>query len=176
MAIIREMLPSSMPRLGEAGQPGYLVLTLARQQMIVPTLQTLLPSQRNALARDWQAGYTSLRNVRQVLRQELRIVCRRRGLRHGFRLLSTVLRDYPGVVLLVMVWITLNVASEWLRQHWDVQVQVLICLLALLAMKLAHWFYTVQPVRIHPKPPPTRRVRSTRPRARVRRQPNSSHA
>ena len=69
-----ELLATPMPLMGQAGQPGYLVVALARQQMIVPTLQTLLPSQREALARDWQAGHALLRSIRQFLRQELRVV------------------------------------------------------------------------------------------------------
>src|SRR5439155_7526630 len=103
MGVIRELLPcellpSATPLLGEAGQPGYLVLALARQQMIVPMLQTLLPSQREALARDWQAGHALLRSVRQFLRQELRVTRRRRGWKHALRLTGSGLRDHPGIV------------------------------------------------------------------------------
>ena len=54
--------------LGQAGQPGYLVLALARQELMVPMLQSLLPSQREALARDWQAGHDLLVNHRAFLR------------------------------------------------------------------------------------------------------------
>ena len=49
LAAIRRLLENFPPLLGEAGQPGYLVVALARQQVIVPTFQTLLPSQREAL-------------------------------------------------------------------------------------------------------------------------------
>src|SRR5438552_2311156 len=37
LASIRRLLENFPPLLGEAGQPGYLVIALARQQIIVPT-------------------------------------------------------------------------------------------------------------------------------------------
>ena len=42
MQALTQLIQSFPSRLGQAGQPGYLVLALARQQLIVPTLQTLL--------------------------------------------------------------------------------------------------------------------------------------
>jgi hypothetical protein len=185
MGVIRELLPcellpSATPLLGEAGQPGYLVLALARQQMIVPMLQTLLPSQREALARDWQAGHGLLRSVRQFLREELRIARRRRGWRHVLRLMGTGLRDHPGIVLLLVAWASLNVAfatrpPEWCP-WWPWWPQQLICLLALLGIKLAYWLYSSQPIHIPPVPDPERKRRSPRKRTLAEHQPNSSRA
>src|SRR5262249_52473977 len=39
LTTIRRLLKNFPPLLGEAGQPGYLVISLARQQVIVPTFQ-----------------------------------------------------------------------------------------------------------------------------------------
>lgn len=171
MAVIRQLLPSMAPLLGEAGKPGYLVLALARQQMVVPMLQTLLPSQREALARDWKAGHAVLRSVRQFLRQELRNVRRRRGWRHGLRLLGAGLRNHPGVVVLLLAWITVNLVSPEFRERLPEQV---ICLLALVGVKIAFWLYSFRPIAIHPPSPVERKVRPPTRRPRTRRQPHSS--
>jgi hypothetical protein len=173
MAIIRELISTTTPLLGEAGQPGYLVLALARQQMIVPTLQTLLPSQREALARDWQAGYTLLRSVRRFLRQELHIVRSRRGWRHAVRLISISLRDYPGAVLLLLAWVAVNLASPQVLARWPEQ---LICLLALVGIRLAFWLYSFQPIEARLTSPPEPKVRLPRKQRRARGEPNSSRA
>lgn len=173
MGVIRELLPSSTLHMGEAGHPGYLVLALARQQMIVPTLQTLLPSQRQALARDWQAGYGLLRKVRQFLRQELHVVRRKRGWRHALRVVSASLRDHPGVLLLLAALVAVNIADRDIRSLW---VQQLICLVGLGAIRLAIWLYSVQPLRIPSAPPSERRTRLSRRTPRAQRQPNSSRA
>jgi hypothetical protein len=173
MGVIRELLPSSTPLLGQAGQPGYLVLALARQQMIVPTLQTLLPSQREALARDWQAGYAALRSVRQFLRQEIHVARSRHGWRHAVRLVSAGLRDHPGLVLLVLAWVAINLANPLVLARWPEQ---LICLLALIGVKLAFWLYSLQPIRIPRGPGPEAKTRLPSKRPRARGQPNSSGA
>jgi hypothetical protein len=171
MRVIRELLPSPTPRLGEAGQPGYLVLALARQQMIVPTLQTLLPSQREALARDWQAGHALLRGVRQLLREELHVMRRRRGWRHVLRLLSGGWRNHPDVMLLIVAWVAINLAVRPIRALWAEQ---LICLLGLAGIRLAFWLYSLQPVRIPSAPPLERKMHLPRNRPKARRQANSS--
>jgi hypothetical protein len=173
MGVIRELLPSSTPVLGQAGQPGYLVLALARQQMIVPTLQTLLPSQREALARDWQAGYAALRSVRQFLRDEIHVARRRHGWRHAVRLVSAGLRDHPGLVLLVLGCVAINLASPLVLARWPEQ---LICLMALIGVKLAFWLYSLQPIRIPRGPGPEEKPRLSSKRPRPSSQPNSSRA
>src|SRR5262249_33854032 len=78
LARIQSLLRGFPPVLGEAGQPGYLVVALARQAAPVPTFQTLLPSQREALAQHWEAGRKLLLAHHQFLRQEAR-ARRRRG-------------------------------------------------------------------------------------------------
>src|SRR5216683_599451 len=159
MSVIRELLPSTPLLLGEAGHPGYLVLALARQQMIVPTLQTLLPSQREALARDWQACHALLRSVRQFLRQELRVVRSRRGWKHGLRVIGASLRDHPALLLLLLALAAVNLANPLIRSRWPEQ---LIFLVALGAIKLAFWLYSLQPLRIPSIPRPERKLRLPR--------------
>jgi hypothetical protein len=107
---IRELVREFPPILGRAGQPGYLVMALARQQMIVQTFQSLLPSQREVLARDWEAGYTLLTAHRQFLRQELRHLRRKSWLGQGLRVVRAVLNEHPGWILLVLALAALFVA------------------------------------------------------------------
>jgi hypothetical protein len=133
MQSIRELL-GVLPIIGEAGQPGYLVMALACQQMIVPTLQTLLPSQRQALARDWQAGLEELNTHRQFLRQELRALRRRGYWRQVLRALRTVVVEHAGIVVLLIAGVALDVKYDWAWQTWPKQ---LVCLLAIIAVRIA---------------------------------------
>jgi hypothetical protein len=110
LTTVRVLLRTFPPFLGAAGQPGYLVMALARLQAIVPTFQTLLPSQRDALARDWKAGQKLLIAHRGFLRQELRSMRRRGLLAQVYRAVKTVLTDQPGMVLLLLALLALNVA------------------------------------------------------------------
>ncbi len=102
LGTIRELLREFPPLLGRAGQPGYLVIALARQQMIVQTFQSLLPSQREVLARDWEAGSTLLTAHRQFLREELRHLRRKSWLGQSIRAIRAGLNEHPGWVLLVL--------------------------------------------------------------------------
>lgn len=105
---IQGLLRSFPPLLGEAGHPGYLVIALARLQVVVPTFQTLLLSQREALARDWQAGIKVLAEHRLFLRAELRAL--RRGGRRGraLRWIRALLTDQPVLVLILAGLLLLN--------------------------------------------------------------------
>jgi hypothetical protein len=110
LAEIRDMLSGFPPMLGAAGQPGYLVVSLARQQIVVPMFQTLLPSQREALARDWQAGQTLLIAHRQFLRQKLRTERKRHPVRRAVRATRAFLNEEPGAILLLLALVAINIA------------------------------------------------------------------
>jgi hypothetical protein len=164
---IRELLRSFPPLLGQAGQPGYLVVALARQQLIVPTFQTLLPSQRQALARDWQAGYRLLLDHRQFLREELRGLRRRSRLGRAVRLLRSACTDHPGLWLFLLALVALNVAEiavahRPLHFWWPQQIVIL---LVLAGFRLLLWWDALQPIKLtRPPAPPARRARQ-RPKA-----------
>jgi WD40 repeat protein len=120
---LRTELKSFPPLLGQAGQPGYLVIALARQQVIVPTFQTLLPSQREALARDWRAGLKLLDAHLQFLRQELRLTRRRGLLGRVTRGLSSLLRSHLGLLLMLAMALATVIAlcrsvggDDWVGQ------------------------------------------------------------
>lgn len=104
---LRDRFP---PLIGEAGQPGYLILTLA-QLATTNTFQTLAFSQRQALSRDWQAGLKLLTAHREFLRQELRVLRKRNILDRMIRAVRYFFRDQPAVALLVLLaLLALNVA------------------------------------------------------------------
>jgi hypothetical protein len=107
---IRELLRGFPRLLGQAGQPGYLVVALSRQQVVVPTFASLLPSQREALARDWKAGHHLLTAHRQFLRAELRAMRRKSPWRWGVRAVRAFINDHPGLVLLILGALALLVA------------------------------------------------------------------
>jgi hypothetical protein len=108
---LRTHLKSFPPLLGQAGQPGYLVVALARQQVIVPTFQTLLPSQRDSLARDWRAGLKLLHAHLDFLRQELRAMRRRGLVSRTFRIVNGLFHSHLGLLILALGFLAVVVAA-----------------------------------------------------------------
>ncbi len=106
-------LRKRFPRiLGEAGQPGCLVLSLARQDA-VETFRTLEASQRGALRRDWQAGHDLLLAHRDFLREqaaELRRMTRKQRFGRAVRSFFT---DDPGALFLLLALAALNGFLWW---------------------------------------------------------------
>jgi hypothetical protein len=170
MQALRDLLRGFPRLLGEAGQPGYLVLALARQQMIVPMLLTLLPSQREALGRDWQAGRNLLTTHLHYLRQELRTLRRRSWLARAYRVVRAALNQRSDLLLLILALAALNLALPELRAIWPWQTAALVLLSGLC---LLWWWVTSRPVRLSVSVQPKT---DRRPRTPARRQPNSSRA
>src|SRR5262249_15595407 len=107
------------PLLGEAGQPGYLVLALTEVDLL-RTLKSLSDSQREALSRDWKAGHKLLTAHRDFLRDEARAMRRRRFTGRMVRPVRTFRRAQPGAALLLLLaLLALNVA-RWrsYAQEW----------------------------------------------------------
>ncbi len=117
---VRTLLRRFPPLLGEAGQPGYLILTLS-DMADVPMFQSLSGQQREALSRDWKAALKLLTAHRDYLRQEIRARRRRTlGQRLGRRM-RYLLSDEPGTVLILLALLALNVAiwRTWGSGLWD---------------------------------------------------------
>jgi hypothetical protein len=110
MMAIRDQLKDFPKLLGEAGQPGYLVVSLARQTAVVPTFQTLLPSQRDALARDWSAGKKALQEHQTFLRRESRELRRKTLIGQGLRAARGFLNDHPAGWLVMLGLLALGIA------------------------------------------------------------------
>jgi hypothetical protein len=104
---IPDLLEGFPPLLGQAGQPGYLVVALARQQNRFATFQMLLPSQREELARHWRAGQEVLLAHLDFLRQELRAVRRKSLWARGARAVRAAVNDHPGSVLVILALVAL---------------------------------------------------------------------
>jgi hypothetical protein len=104
-------LVDALPRgVGRAGEPGYLVMALARQQVIVSTFQALLPSQREALARDWSAGMTQLEMQLAVLRSAARALRKKGSFRRSAARVVALLFDRPELALLLLGCLALLIA------------------------------------------------------------------
>lgn len=116
-----EMLLQGFPRLmGEAGQPGYLVITLAQLDQTIKSFQSLSPSQREALARDWQSGHKLLKEHLSFLREEIRAMRRRPLSNRLIRAARSFLNDHPGALLLLLGLLALNIAiwRSIASGHW----------------------------------------------------------
>ena len=103
--------------LGEAGQPGCLVLSLARYDP-VHTYRSLEASQRDALRRDWQAGRDLLLAHRDFLREqaaELRLMTRKQRFGRAFR---AFFADQPGKLFLLVLLLVANAFLWWSWFHY----------------------------------------------------------
>jgi hypothetical protein len=182
MHAIRDLLKTFPPLLGAVGQPGYLVVSLARQQAVVPQLQTMDTERREILARDWQGGRAVLIEHRHHLLQELRTV-RRRGLfSQAARTVQNCLRGGPEILLLLVAFSALNITylesfdpRKWNKSEYALVGLELVALLALLTLRVLWWWSGLRLTRTH-KPQVTVAKPQARPRPRPRRQPNSSGA
>ena len=166
MQAIRALLGSSPTVLGNAGQPGYHVLTLARQDDIVPRLKKLSVAQRESLARDWQAGHELLLENRHALRHQLRAM-RARGLfGHTTHVLGAALRENIGLILILLAVIALNLALQDKYpeiRHWRFEQTMLF--VALVCARLILWWHSYAPLkaRLHrPRPIEKKRHQATR--------------
>ncbi len=90
------------PLLGQAGQPGYLIVSLSQLDR-KRDLQNLGVSQRESLQRDWTGGLRFLEAHRDFLRGEVQKE-RRRGRRgQFFRVAWASLKEEPFVAALVVL-------------------------------------------------------------------------
>ena len=117
---ITNLLRGFPPLLGEAGQPGYLVLALT-QVDTVKVFQSFSPHQREALSRDWSSGIKLLTAHRDFLRQELRASRKRPFRQRLLRASWSLIVDQPGTVLLLLALLAINVAlwRSYAQELWN---------------------------------------------------------
>jgi hypothetical protein len=96
--------------LGQPGQAGYRIIAMARLEMTGVMFNMLDPHQREALARDWNAGRAVLLVHRQFLRKEFRQARRSGILGRAARAVRGALNDHPSWVLFGIALVTLAVA------------------------------------------------------------------
>lgn len=136
LTIIRQQLRDFPSLLGQAGQPGYLVIALARQPEIVKTFQALSPSQRRSYVRDWQAGLSFLAAYRLYLREELWQLRRQTRFGRMVRAVGSVFADSPLLWLSSLALLTANIAFRSWRAYWQVEiVGVAILLVTVVAIR-----------------------------------------
>jgi hypothetical protein len=121
---IQDLLRQFPPLMGEAGQPGYLVVTLA-QLVIVPTFQTMDLKARKALSEDWKRGLKLLTAHRDFLRQEIGQMRRRPMLLQLVRAFNYFPSDSPvAFILLVLALLAINIAF-WRTHLYDLTQRLL---------------------------------------------------
>jgi hypothetical protein len=72
LAELRPLLPTVSDLVAGPHKPGGIVAALARQRLMFDTFRTLLPSQREALAKDFRAAHYRLAGYYDDLRDEVR--------------------------------------------------------------------------------------------------------
>jgi hypothetical protein len=112
LAAIHDHLESFPPVLGQPGQAGYWVASLARQEMVVPLFRALDSEQRASLARDWRDGLAVLEDLRGGLRRQYQTFRKTTWLGRRRRAWATLTARHPLVRLLP--WILFIVASAWI--------------------------------------------------------------
>lgn len=100
------------PLMGEVGQPGYLIVTLARLDKS-KTLVNLAPTQRESLSRDWKSGLKFLRAHREFLREEVQSHRLRPWWEGTTRTVREILNNQPLAALMVLGSLTALGIAVW---------------------------------------------------------------
>jgi hypothetical protein len=108
LAGIRELVADLPPLLGQAGQVGYHILTLA-QLNSVPTFQSLEPEQREVLSRDWNDSNKMLAEHHAALRAQVRELRRLGPGQRAYLASARLIRKHPGIVLAALAALALVV-------------------------------------------------------------------
>jgi hypothetical protein len=115
---IGSMLEAFPPLLGQAGQAGFWVAALARQEMIVPIFRGFGPREREALARDWRDGRTVLTAHRHYLIEELTVWRRASSWARFKRFAAMTAEEHPliWIVSLLLIAVLLTYALALILQ------------------------------------------------------------
>jgi hypothetical protein len=116
---VEEALEDFPPPLGEAGQPGYLLVALLQMDNARNRIQNLTDRQRESLARDWESGLRFLSAHREFLRGELRAMRRRGILARYFRAARATINEKPGAALILVAFGFLALALSIWRTLWQ---------------------------------------------------------
>jgi hypothetical protein len=100
------------PLLGEAGQPGYMIVSLTQLEK-ARALQGLNTSQRESLSRDWKAGRKFLEAHQVYLRAELRAHRRRSWAGRMLRTVRAFFNEEPLAAWALVVALFVVVVALW---------------------------------------------------------------
>jgi len=110
LAELRPLLPTVTDLVGGPHRPGGIVAALARQRLIFDTFRSLLPSQREALAKDFRAAHYRLAGYYDDLRDEVRRKNEKDWTRTTVKPLLRYLADRPEWLFLPVALTALAIA------------------------------------------------------------------
>lgn len=116
---VEKLLDQFPPLLGQAGQPGFLVLSLHEQDLTAKKLHSLDPAQRDKLREDWEMGYSLLRAHGRLLSE---LVAGYRGLGFFGRMahaLRSAMVHQPVVAASLFTLVGVNLLLwGWYAYRW----------------------------------------------------------
>lgn len=110
LAELRPLLHTVTDLIAAPKRPGNLVAALARQRLQFDTFRSLLPDQRDALARDFRAAHYRLAGYYDDLRDEIRRLTEKDWSRRVLNPLLKYLSDHPEWLLLPVALLALAIA------------------------------------------------------------------
>jgi hypothetical protein len=110
LAELRPLLPSVADIIASNHRPGSIVATLARQRLMYETFRSLLPSQREGLAKDFRHAHYRLAGYYDDLRDNIRRLNEKDWMRSTGRPLMKYMADHPEWLLLPVALMALAVA------------------------------------------------------------------
>lgn len=111
LAELRPLLPTVADLIGGQNRPGGIVAALTRQRLMFETLRSLLPTQREALAKDFRSAHYRLAEYYDELRSKVRKKNEKGWGRKKFRPFVRYLIDRPEWVLFPIGLVALAVAA-----------------------------------------------------------------
>jgi hypothetical protein len=110
LAELRPLLPTVTDLIASPKRPGNLVAALARQRLLFDTFRSLLPDQRDALARDFRAAHYRLAGYYDDLRDEVRRLTEKDWTRAVLNPILRYMADRPEWIVLPFALCALAVA------------------------------------------------------------------
>lgn len=110
LAELRPLLHTVPDLIAAPKRPGNLVAALARQRLQFDTFRSLLPDQRDSLARDFRAAHYRLAGYYDDLRDEIRRLTEKDWSRRVLRPTLKYIGDHPERLLLPVALLALAVA------------------------------------------------------------------
>jgi hypothetical protein len=110
LAELRPLLPTVNDLIANGKKPGAIVAALARQRLMFDTFRSLLPDQRDNLARDFRAAHFRLAGYYDDLRDEVSRVNQKDWMRSVGRPTLKYLADHPEWLVLPVGLLALAIA------------------------------------------------------------------
>lgn len=110
LADLRPLLGSVSEWIGNPKEPGNLIASLAKQQLVVEMFRSFLPSQRDALAEDCRVAYEVLNDHYRQLRRDVRRLTAKGFKRRWLHPVYRQLAARPEWLLLIMAIAALAIA------------------------------------------------------------------